>query len=72
MQLILILPYHTITHLCFGNEHTIFSCVKMKSMTEENGTVCGVMTFFMLMHLLHVNGYDGDLVRQMFMFPYNL
>ena len=27
---------------------------------------------FMLMHLLHVNQYDGDLVRQMCMFPYNL
>ena len=44
----------------------------MKSMTEEKGTVCGVMTFFMLMHLLLVSGYGGDLIRQMCMFPYNL
>ena len=46
MHLILIPTYHTITHLCFGNEHTIFSCVKMKSMNRKKGTVCGVMTFF--------------------------
>mgnify|MGYP003417522014 CR=1 FL=1 len=31
----------------------------MKNMTEEKGTVCGVVTFFMLMHLLHVDGHDG-------------
>ena len=48
MHLILIPIYHTITHLCFGNEHTISSCVKMKSMIEEKSTVCGVMTSFLV------------------------
>ena len=71
MHLILIPTHHTITHLCFGNEHTIFSCEDEKH-DRKKGTVCGVMTFFMLMHLLHVNQYDGNFVRQMCMFPYNL
>ena len=47
------------THLCFGNEHTIFSCVKMKSMTKKRYSVWSD-DLFMLMHLLHVNEYDGD------------
>ena len=64
MHLILIPTYHTITHICFGNEHTISSCVKMKSMTEEKSTVCGVMTSFLVSKTLSVRrAKAGSLLR---------
>ena len=56
-------PYHTITHLCFGNEHTIFSCAKMKSMTEEKRTVFGVMTYIICSCICYIVNGDMMVIR---------
>ena len=58
-------PKPTMLH---HNSSLFWQCAHHFQLCEDekhDGRKGTVMTYFMLMHLLHVSGYDADLVRQM-------